>query len=108
MSSKISSTDKNVKNLNTLKQASEKLLNRGAEAIAIVCSFPEDDGSDYANGIGADPVGGVEAIISHYISKELKVPCAHAPAFENIQIQISRNKPKKTSLYQPVLCRRNL
>jgi len=28
----------------------------------------------------------VEAIISHYISKELNVPCAHAPAFENIEI----------------------
>lgn len=76
----------NVKNLDTLKAASEKLLNRGAEAIAIVCSFPEDDGEDYANGIGVDPVGGVEAIISHYISKELNVPCAHSPAFENIQI----------------------
>lgn len=76
----------NVKNLETIKQAAGKLIEGGAEAIGIVCSFPEDDGEDYANGIGVDPVGGVEAIISHYISKELKVPCAHAPAFENIQI----------------------
>lgn len=75
-----------VNNLDTIKIASEKLILKGADAIAIVCSFPEDDGEDYANGIGVDPVGGVEAIISHYISKELKVPCAHAPAFENIQI----------------------
>lgn len=75
-----------VNNLDTIKFASEKLILKGADAIAIVCSFPEDDGEDYANGIGVDPVGGVEAIISHYISKELKVPCAHAPAFENIQI----------------------
>ena len=76
----------NVKNLSTLKQAAKKLLEKGAEAIAIVCHFPEDDGTDYENGIGVDPVGGVEAIISHYISKELKVPCAHAPAFRNISI----------------------
>jgi len=76
----------NVKNLETIKITAQKLINKGADAIAIVCSFPEDDGIDYANGIGVDPVGGVEAIISHYISKELKVPCAHAPAFENIQI----------------------
>ena len=77
----------NVENLHTIKNASEKLIERGAEAIAIVCSFPDnDDGDDYANGVGVDPVGGVEAIISHYISKELKIPCAHAPAFENIQI----------------------
>ena len=27
---------------------------------------------DYENGIGVDPVGGVEAIISHYISKEFQ------------------------------------
>ena len=33
-----------------------------------------------------DPVGGVEAIISHYISKELQVPCAHSPAFVDYQI----------------------
>ena len=69
-----------------LKDNSDFKNNRSADAIAIVCSFPEDDGEDYANGVGVDPVGGVEAIISHYISKELCVPCAHAPAFENIQI----------------------
>ena len=72
--------------LDTIKYSAQKLIGKGADAIAIVCAFPEDEGSEYENGIGADPVGGVEAIISHYISKELKVPCAHAPAFENIQI----------------------
>lgn len=77
----------NVKNLKTIKDASELLIKKGAEAIAIVCLFPEDNNeNDYANGLGVDPVGGVEAIISHYISKELKVPCAHAPAFNNIEI----------------------
>lgn len=76
----------NVRNLLTIKNASEKLLNLGADAIAIVCLFPDEDSEDYANGIGADPVGGVEAIISHYISKELGIPCAHSPAFENITI----------------------
>lgn len=76
----------NVKNLNTIKEAGEKLLSKGCTALAVVCLFPEDNESDYANGIGADPVGGVEAIISHFISKELRVPCAHAPAFENIAI----------------------
>lgn len=76
----------NVNNLKTLKTASEKLINRGADSVAIVCLFPDEESEDYANGIGADPVGGVEAEISHYISKELKVPCAHSPAFENITI----------------------
>lgn len=77
----------NVKNLLTLKKAAEKLIERGAEAIAIVCRFPDEQGDDYANGVGVDPVGGVEAIISHYISKEFSIPCAHAPAFDNIQIE---------------------
>ena len=77
----------NVKNILTLKKAAEKLIERGAEAIAIVCRFPDEQGDDYANGVGVDPVGGVEAIISHYISKEFLIPCAHAPAFDNIQVE---------------------
>ena len=89
----------NVKNLNTIKESAENLINKGADAIAIVCLFPEDDNDDYANGIGADPVGGVEAIISHYISKELKVPCAHSPAFENIQISTDIVDPRCSAEY---------
>ena len=76
----------NVKNLLTLKNAAKKLVDKGAEAIAIVCRFPDEQGDDYANGVGVDPVGGVEAIISHYISKEFSIPCAHAPAFDDIAI----------------------
>ena len=76
----------NVKNLDTLGRTAKELIRNGCNAIAIVCLFPEEQGNDYAEGIGVDPVGGVEAIISHYISKEFKVPCAHAPAFLNYQI----------------------
>ena len=76
----------NVKNLLTLKKAAKKLIDKGAEAIAIVCRFSDEQGDDYANGVGVDPVGGVEAIISHYISKEFSIPCAHAPAFDDIAI----------------------
>jgi len=76
----------NVKNLSTIKKSALKLIKKGCNAIAIVCLFPEEQGDDYSNGLGVDPVGGVEAIISHYISKELEIPCAHAPAFSDIQI----------------------
>lgn len=77
-----------VKNIQTLLDSSKKLLDEGCNAIALVCLFedPEDDNEDYANGIGVDPVGGVEAVLSHYISKELKVPCAHSPAFRDYQV----------------------
>lgn len=83
---KSNSSTGNVKNLETIKRASENLIQKGCDAIAIVCHFPEEQGENYSNGVGVDPVGGVEAIISHYVSRELKVPCAHAPAFEEIDI----------------------
>ena len=76
----------NVQDLDTIKNAAEKLIKDGCNAIGIVCLFPDEQGDDYANGIGVDPVGGVEAIISHFISREFEVPCAHAPAFESYEI----------------------
>ena len=89
----------NVKNLSTIKKAAEKLIKKGCTAIAIVCLFPDEQGEDYALGIGVDPVGGVEAIISHYISKEFKVPCAHAPAFSDISISTDIVNPKCAAEY---------
>lgn len=90
-----------VKNEKTLLNASEKLLDMGAEAIAIVCFFedPEDMNEDYASGEGTDPVGGVEAILSHYISKELQIPCAHSPAFADYSISADIVNPKSASEY---------
>lgn len=83
-SSKISTGS--VKNISTILDSGKRLLEKGTDALAIVCRFEDDDFDDYSNGIGVDPVGGVEAIISHYISRELKVPCAHSPAFDDITI----------------------
>lgn len=75
-----------VKNLDTIKSSAQNLIRKGCNAIAIVCHFPDEQGDNYSKGVGVDPVGGVEAIISHYISKELQVPCAHAPAFSSLDI----------------------
>lgn len=90
-----------VNNIETIGQACEKLLENGCNAIAIVCLFEDGDelNSDYANGEGSDPVGGVEAIISHYISKHYKVPCAHSPAFEDYRIHPNIVNPKSASEY---------
>ena len=78
----------NVENIKTLENSCKKLIDKGCDSIAIVCMFdePEEDNELYSKGIGVDPVGGVEAIISHYISKKFKVPCAHSPAFADYQI----------------------
>ena len=90
-----------VKNIKTIGDACEVLLSKGCEAIAIVCLFEdaEDVNTDYSNGTGADPVGGVEAIISHYISKHYKVPCAHSPAFADYSIKPDLVSPKSASEY---------
>ena len=90
-----------VKNIETVFEASKKLLARGAEALAVVCFFedPEDDNEDYANGSGVDPVGGVEGIISHAVSKEFLVPCAHSPAFADFSISTDIVSPKAASEY---------
>ena len=82
-------------------EASKALVNNGCDAIAIVCLFKDDNeiNSNYQNGIGVDPIGGVEAILSHYITKELKVPCAHAPAFKDYEISTKIVNPKASSEY---------
>ncbi len=89
-----------VKNIKTILHTAKKLQNKGANAIAIVCKFKDDDeNEDYDNGLGVDPIGGVEAIISHYISKEMKLPAAHAPAFENYSVSTKIVSPKSASEY---------
>ena len=78
-------------NPETMLEAGKKLLEKGAQALAVVCLFPEETDEqvdkNYAKGEGVDPIGGVESIISHYVSKELFVPCVHAPAFKDYQIK---------------------
>ncbi len=78
-----------VNNPQTLLDSAEKLLDKGAKAIAVICYFdiPEQD-DDYALNSGVDPVGGAEAIISHFLVRELKVPVAHAPAFNESELTI--------------------
>ena len=90
-----------VNNISTVEKSCQYLIDKGCEAIAIVCMFdePEDDNENYSKGIGVDPVGGVEAIISHDISAKFKVPCAHSPAFADYQIQPKIVNPKSASEY---------
>ncbi|MBR1424095.1 DUF3326 domain-containing protein [bacterium] len=90
-----------INNISAIENAAEKLICDGCEAIAIVSLFnePESENEEYSNGIGVDPVGGVEAIISHCISKKFKVPCAHSPAFVDYQICSDIVNPKSASEY---------
>ena len=72
-------------NNKTLVRAGKKLIEKGCNAIAVVLKFDEPPEDNYKNGEGIDIIGGVEAVVSHYLTRELKVMCVHAPAFENIE-----------------------
>tara|TARA_Y100001978_G_C23682709_1_gene429966 strand:- start:1038 stop:2090 length:1053 start_codon:yes stop_codon:yes gene_type:complete len=80
-----------IRNPNTLIEAGKRLIDNGITAIAIVTRFPDDIDSDYLKnyreGKGIDVIAGVEAVISHLISKYLKLPCAHAPALTPIKLK---------------------
>jgi len=73
-------------NPETLLSAANKLIEKGAQAIAVVCFFEDHDDTEYSCGEGIDPIGGVEAVISHYLTKELNIPAAHSPAFGSLDI----------------------
>ncbi|GJN05907.1 hypothetical protein PR202_ga23582 [Eleusine coracana subsp. coracana] len=73
-----------VGNSDSLLRAVDALVNYSdVNAVAVVARFPDDDPEDsdcYREGKGVDLLAGVEAIISHLIVKEFKIPAAHAPA----------------------------
>ncbi len=88
----------NLKNPDELLFCAEKLIKKGAQAIAVVCYFNEDsEDENYSNANGIDPIGGVEAVISHLITKEFLIPSAHAPAFLDIDISEKIENPKVSS-----------
>jgi len=80
-----------IKNPDTLIEAGQKLLKQGITAIAIVSDFPDEledkDIELYREGKSVDKISGVEAVISHLISRFLKVPCAHAPALSPLKLK---------------------
>jgi hypothetical protein len=74
----------------SLLRAAAKLIDLGATAIAVVVRFPETDDETalqaYRHGQGVDPLAGAEAVISHLIVRQFRIPCAHAPALSPLPI----------------------
>ena len=89
-----------IENPDALIEAGKSLIEKGITAIAIVAKFPDNldlkETNNYREGKGVDPISGVEAVISHLISKFLKVPCAHSPAFNPIELN-ERLDPRAAS-----------
>ncbi|KAK1412042.1 hypothetical protein QVD17_32994 [Tagetes erecta] len=73
-----------IKHPDSLLRAVQSLCHRSmVNAVAVVARFPDDDIEDvdeYRQGKGIDLLAGVEAIISHLVVKNFRIPCAHAPA----------------------------
>ncbi len=80
-----------INNTGSLFRAAAKLIEQGqAQAIAIVTRFPDDCGSlaleQYRQGSGVDPLAGAEAVISHLVVREFRIPAAHAPALNPLPL----------------------
>ncbi len=70
-----------ISNEDVMLKACWELINKGVDAIALSLSIEtsEKDLKKYFKGKGPNPYGGTEAVISHLVSREFKIPCAHAP-----------------------------
>ncbi|MFN3360420.1 MAG: DUF3326 domain-containing protein [Pseudanabaenaceae cyanobacterium] len=59
-------------------------------AMAVVTRFPDEPESEmvkkYRSGQGVDALAGAEAVISHLLTRELELPCAHAPALRPLPL----------------------
>jgi hypothetical protein len=78
-------------NPGSLLRAADKLINQGgAEAIAVVARFPDEQDSielqNYRHGAGVDHLAGAEAVISHLIVRNFQIPAAHAPALKPLPV----------------------
>ena len=78
-----------LKNPKTFLKPAKELIECGAEAIAICTRIKinQKDLDLFFKGMGPNPYGGVEAIISHAISAHFSIPCAHAPILSKKEIE---------------------
>lgn len=87
-----------VEHTEVILDCARNLIKKGAQAIALICHFGEDaDDINYSNANGIDPIGGIEAVLSHIITQEFKIPAAHAPAFSDIEISNNIEHKKVSS-----------
>ncbi|AFZ37184.1 hypothetical protein Sta7437_3688 [Stanieria cyanosphaera PCC 7437] len=76
----------------SLLRGAEKLIRQaGANAIAVVARFPDEQESlalnNYRHGAGVDPLAGAEAVISHLLVRQFQIPAAHAPALNPLPLE---------------------
>lgn len=84
-----------IENQDVLLTAAEKLISKGANAIAIaseVRGISEDELINNYKGKTPHPIGGVEAIISRLVSSYFLIPSAHAPIINSTILDKNTNK----------------
>jgi hypothetical protein len=70
----------------------EKLMAHGANAVAITTNIqdlPVENYVKHFNGEYPNPLGGVEAVISHLIVNQFQIPAAHAPMINSKDMPLS-------------------
>lgn len=78
-------------NPGSLLRAAETLITTArAQALAVVARFPDDPDSlalqNYRYGDGVDALAGAEAVISHLLVRQFRLPVAHAPALNPLPL----------------------
>ena len=71
-----------VSDINSLRRGVENLLSKGAKAIggmSVIHGVTQEMFEKHLAGLIPNPSGGIEAIITHLISKLYRIPTAHAP-----------------------------
>jgi len=83
-----------VDNPDVLFNAGQELIKKGANAIAVTTNVQDLPSQMYAKhfrGECPNPVGGVEAIISHLMMKKFQIPVAHAPLLNIKDLDLVHN-----------------
>jgi len=85
-----------VQNPSVILDSVERLLAQGVDAIggvSVIHGVTAEDFSRHLTGQIPNPSGGIEAIITHLISKVFRVPTAHAPLpyYQNVKKSATHN-----------------
>ncbi len=90
---------KEISNPITLLEACAEAQEAGATAFALLAVLNEDADKQaslaYSQGQGFDPIGRIEARLSHLVSQMFLLPSAHAPILRNSTPNISCIRPPK-------------
>lgn len=90
-----------IENLEYVIESAIKLKEKGTTAIAICTQMPDSKlNKGYVLGKGVDPIGGIEAIISHAVSAATGLVSAHAPVLTDLEeVNLSTISPVSASEY---------